>query len=114
MQSQHTRDLLNAVTAHTRLSAGCGSHGLIGALFACFGKADQAIVLDKFKPVTFSNLCESLRLFLVPATSEHIQQGAASETPSKDELSRAVETLVVNLVFSGILLALSVSHSICA
>lgn len=73
----------------------CGSHGLIGALFACFGKADQAIVLDKFKPDTFSNLCESLRPFLAPATSEPIQQGAVSEAPSKDELSRAVETLVV-------------------
>jgi len=42
----------------------CGSHGLIGALFVAFGRAQRAVVLDIFQPQSFAQLCEAWRPWL--------------------------------------------------
>ena len=49
----------------------CGSHGLIGGLFVAFGKADAAVVLDKFEPGSFRQVCA--------AWARHIGGGDAGE-----------------------------------
>jgi hypothetical protein len=57
----------------------CGSHGFLGALFLAYGKAERAVVIDKFQPNSFVNVVEAMRPFLRRGQQGEMEQ--ASLTP---------------------------------
>ena len=48
----------------------CGSHGILGALFVAFGRTQKAIVLDIFRPESFTQICTAWRQWLAPQSQQ--------------------------------------------
>ena len=60
----------------------CGSHGLIGALFVAFGRAQEAWVLDLHRPGSFDTLCDAWAPWLA---------GRGKPSDNKDRSPAAIE-----------------------
>lgn len=52
--------LLLNFKSRKRLNYWCGGHGMIGLLYVIYGKAKNAIILDRNKPKTFNTFCEGV------------------------------------------------------
>ena len=71
----------------------CGSHGLLGALFVAFGRAEEAAVLDLHRPASFDQICAAWKPWLsggAPCRTggAAAADAAAAETEAATEAER--------------------------